>query len=204
MITLEVKLTEHPIPHGGDLVLITADGRTLPDDIREFLRWQIPHDVYCIGRSYLEYPGPIDHWGDVDCEASYSWAENLEAEPKNGRVLRHTLSDKKQRGFDVSWDIVGDIPWDTSDIMWHGSTALFAVLTCLEMGYEKIIMAGTPLDSKGHWYYPPENLGPRWTGETYQAWFEFAETERAKQVRSMSGYTKTLLGMPSKEWIRSA
>jgi hypothetical protein len=81
-----------------------------------------------------------------------------------------------------------------ADVMWHGSSALFSVLIGLEMGYTRIYLAGCPLDSKGHWYFPDEDYGPRWTMETYQAWLDFMDTPEAQRVRSLSGYTAKMLG----------
>jgi hypothetical protein len=141
----------------------------------------------------------------VDADCSVHWANNLPLVGPNKTVpIRHTLGDCK--GFDIDWDIDGEIPWDVSEIMWHGSTALFCVLTAFPMGYKKIVLAGVPLDSKGHWYWDektqPQYPDPPWSYQTYQAWFEFAETPEAQQVRSMSGYTKTLLGKPTRKWLK--
>jgi hypothetical protein len=179
-------LTKHPV------LLITGDGKTLPDDLEQFLDWNIAHDVMSIGRSHKQYPLPIEHYADVDADAGKWVVENLvKNNPKVGDPIKHTLGDVAW--FDVCWEMEQDlVPSD--EILWHGSTALFGVLIGLEMGYEQIILAGCPMDSKGHWYYPEEKYGPKWTFESYQSWFEFAEHPESKKVCSLSGYTKTLLG----------
>ena len=178
--------------------LITGDGRTLRADLDEFLGWDVPHDTMTIGRSYQIVPGQVLHWANVDGTHSKSWAESL-PRINNGRLpLRHTLGD--MLGYDIDWDIE-DCPWDVNDIMWHGSSSLFGTYICMALGYEKVVLAGCPLDSKGHWYWGPEIGGPQWTGECYQAWLEFASSHEGHKVRSLSGYTAQMVGKAEKSWI---
>jgi len=187
-----------PIRVKNPLVLITADGRTLKEDLEKFLSFGMTHDVYCIARSYQAYPGKMDHWANVDGDSAVWWAENLPSGKIHGETLRHTLGECK--GFDIDWDIIGE-PWNPDEIMWHGSTALFAVYSSLAMGYKRIVLAGAPMDSRGHWYDPADIKGPRWSPESYPAWLDFAKTPEAEKVKSLSGYTQQILGMPTKEWL---
>lgn len=187
------------VPRNHDLLLITGDGKPLPVDLKRFLEFNIPHDVMCIGRSIGLYPWEVTHYADVDADAGKWVVENLfKVHPRAGTPITHTLGDVAW--FDVGWEIE-DCPISSDEILWHGSTALFSVLIGLAMGYRRIVLAGAPMDSKGHWYFPEEKKGPRWTMESYQAWFEFAGSERASKVSSMSGYTGLLLGNPCKHFF---
>ena len=159
--------------------------------------YKIPFDAYSVGRS-IDLLDRCQHWGNVDSDEAVYWAGQLpNIGPRGEKPLRHTLG--STRNFDVDWDIDGEIPWDTDEIMWHGSTALFAIFTCFAMNYKKIALAGCPMDAKGHWYWKEGNQA--WTGHSYIAWFEFAATPLAKRVRSFSGYTAQLLGKPNKKWL---
>jgi hypothetical protein len=182
-----------PVPRKTNrALLITGDGKTYPDDLKCFLRYRTCHDAMCIGRSIQLYPFKVEHYADVDADAGKWVLENImNNHPDKGNPITHTLGDVEW--VDAGWDLEAS-PWPSEEVMWHGSTALFAVLIGIAMGYPRIVLAGCPLDSKGHWYFPDETYGPKWTGETYQAWFEFAETPEAGRVKSMSGYTKQLLG----------
>lgn len=186
---------EHPV------LLVTGDGRSLLDDLNRFGSWGIEHDVMAIGRSMTAYPGRVLHWANVDGADSVWWAEHLPLKNDGKFPIRHTLGDC--RGYDVDWDIVDEVKWNREEVLWHGSTALFAVYTALAMGYQNIILAGCPLDSKGHWFYgdSPENTGPVWTGYSYQAWLEFAKDPEASRVRSLSGYTAQIIGLAERSWI---
>jgi len=191
-VSEEVTCIRGKYPKESDVLLITADGKTLPDDLDLFLTKGIVHDVMCIGRSIRLYPGHVHHYVDVDADAGKWVADNLEKNhPARGPIFKHTLGDVPW--FDGAWEIT-NCPINSEDILWHGSSAYFGALIGLAMGYENIVLAGCPMDSKGHWYNPDETWGPRWTMETYQVWFEFAATPESKRVKSLSGYTKQLLG----------
>ena len=181
-----------PVRREG-VVLITGDGRSLPGDVEKFLSWRIPHDVMAIGRSVGFYPGDVLHWANVDGEPCIWWAEHLPKKNRGEFPIRHTLGEC--RGFDVDWEIIDEIElWSPDEQSWHGSTSLFAVYACLALGYQKIVLAGCPLDCKGHWFFPETEQGPVWRASDYQAWLEFSRDPQANKVKSLSGYTAMMIG----------
>jgi hypothetical protein len=180
------------------VALITGDGRSLHSDMGKFFAWRVPHDVVSIGRSIKEYPGRVLHWANVDGADSKWWADNLPKRNNGDFPIRHSMGDLPW--YDVDWEAKDEIVFTKEDSSWHGSSALFAVYVALALGYEKIILAGCPLDGRGHWWHGPEHSGPRWTGETYQAWLEFSLTPEAEKVRSLSGYTAVIVGNAFKEF----
>jgi hypothetical protein len=187
--------THRTITRNHDTILILGDGQSMPADLKKFLQWNIPHDVGALGRAVREYPGTVDHWFNADGDLSIAWARDLPAE-----TIKHTMGEVD--AFDTDWDLEqpdyhnGTITNEGPGSRMHGSSALFATLACIEMGYQKIILAGCPLDTEGHYYFPQnkETLGPIWLGYDYMAWLDFAEQPEAKRVASMSGYTAKILG----------
>jgi len=185
-----------------DTILIIGDGQSMPADLKKFLSWDIPHDAGALGRAVREYPGVVDHWFNADGETAIHWAKNLAPE-----TIRHTLGEVD--GFDVDWDLEQD-DYHYQEITneagrMHGSSALFATLASLKMGYSHVVLAGCPLDAEGHYYFEPskETLGPIWLGFDYMAWLDFARMPEAARVRSMSGYTAKILEHPTKEWTNA-
>ena len=89
------------------------------------------------------------------------------------------------------------VGWNTP---MHGTSGLNAVYVGALMGYQRIILAGIPLDDSGHVYDPPwvgtkftREVPPRGDGKIPRYW------DHAKElgmVTSMSGRTKDLLGEP--------
>jgi hypothetical protein len=184
-------------------LLILGDGRTMPDDLKEFLSWEVSHDAGAIGRCIKEYPGHVHHWFNADGDSAIHWAKNL---PNGDGTLKHTLGEVD--GFDVDWEITqNDYHYaeQTGEmaVRTHGSSALFSAMAALEMGYTKIVLAGCPLDTNGHWYFEPspETLGPIWLGYDFMAWLDFAQLDISKSVRSMSGYTAKIMGTATEEWL---
>lgn len=194
----KLKLTKEskPIQREHDVLLIAGDGKKLREDLHGFYGFDVAHDTLCIGRSIQVVDSDILHYADIDADEGKWVVENLHKtypDKINGKLIKHTLGEVDW--FDIGWNAVNEyIPSETN--MWHGSTSFFAVLIALEMGYKRIVLAGCPMDAKGHWYFENQTYGPKWDAETYQVWFEFAAEEYSRKVRSMSGYTKTLLGKP--------
>ncbi len=190
--------------HNHPVCLITGDGRSLPDDVREFESWEIPHDLYCVNRSMLFFERQIQHWAAIDIEESVWFAENVndKIEPEK-RILRHTLGEKTF-AYDIYWQM--DESYDQIQrTLLVGSTGYFAVLTALNMGYEKIVIAGIPLDFGSHWYDNEDADGIQWGGYTYANWMDFKmKHPKADMVRSMGGYSAFIIGEATKEWANGS
>jgi len=188
------------------VILILGDGQSMPDDLDTFLEWGVEHDAGALGRGVREYPsvtmGMVHHWFNADGELSIAWAKQLPSE-----IIKHTMGDVA--GFDVDWELNqddynnGTITGEKPGSRMHGSSALFAVLASLAMGYEKVVLAGCPLDTEGHYYFAQskETLGPIWLGYDFMAWLDFKDQVESVQVRSMGGYTSKIIGKATKEWL---
>lgn len=192
------KLRGHPV------VFITGDGRCLPDDVAEFESWGIPHDLYCVNRSMLFFQRQVDHWAAIDIEESVWFSENVTklVEPER-RITRHTIG-HGSFAYDVYWEM--DIEYDNEFVrrVLVGNTGYFAILTCVAMGYEKIIIGGMPLNMDSCWYEPEDAEGPNWMGWTFVQWMDFKmQSPHADKVRSMQGYTEFILGKADKEWVNA-
>ena len=201
-----MKLTLHsgnPKRH-SDRIVILGDGRSMPEDYGLVSGWRVEHDLGAIGRSIRATDGLAQHWFNLDGETAIAWGKQLKETSNNG-LLTHTVGPVD--GFDVDWD-VQQPDYNYERIThergrFHGSSALFATLAAIEMGYRRIVLAGCPLDTEGHWYFEPmdaDTLGPLWLGIDYMAWLDFAKLETAKRVRSMSGYTADIIGKATREW----
>lgn len=167
----------------SDACLIMGDGRSLPQDL--MMVSPSLFDVFTIGRSINYGDFKKHHWVNVDGADSKWWAEHLPA-----GIIKHSLGDFPW--YDVDWDVIEEEK-KTNDTVWHGSTSLFAVFIALAMGYKEIVLAGCPLDSKGHWWDGTNQPGPDWPGYSYQAWLDFARNPDSAKVRSLSGYTRQIL-----------
>lgn len=68
-----------------------------------------------------------------------------------------------------------------------GSSSLLGVLAAVKFGYQRIILAGCPLDVIPY--------------ITFQRGWEAHLDRYVGKVRSLSGWTRNFLGYPTKEWL---
>ena len=187
------------------IVFITGDGNTLQKEAKEFESWGIPHDLYAVNRSLLYHQRQVDHWAAIDIEESCWFAQNVTWAQQQGKAIkRHTIGECSI-AYDVYWQM--DYPWenDFQRRVFVGNSGYFAVLTAIHMGYEKIVLAGMPLNMEPHWYEQDTEPGPHWRGLTYTQWMDFKmKSPHADKVRSLGGYTAFILGTATKEWLNGS
>jgi hypothetical protein len=184
--------------------LITGDGSNLPDEVREFSSWNVPHDVYCVNRSMLFFERQVTHWCAIDVEESV-WFANFvtDAIEPDKKIIRHTIGEGSF-AFDVYWQMDIAFENDFQRRVLTGNSGYFAILTAIQMGYEQIVLAGIPLDMSPCWYESAEDEGPNWNGWTYTQWMDFKiKIAEADRVRSLGGYTEFILGKATKDWLKA-
>lgn len=100
----------------------------------------------------------------------------------------------KGRGYEPDW-----IPhwWK-----WHeensGSSGLFAVGVAFSLGCEKVLLAGVPMDKQRHW----NGTEPWADRDRFAAAWSAVKLRLEGKVRSLSGWTRELLGGPDEQWWR--
>jgi hypothetical protein len=84
-----------------------------------------------------------------------------------------------------------------------GSSGLFAVLIALELGFDKLILCGMPVDGEKR----ITSDGEVEVGETpyqhYRKGWILRQGILSEHVRSMSGWTRETFGAPTAEWLNS-
>lgn len=75
-----------------------------------------------------------------------------------------------------------------------GSSAMLGCLAGLQLGYDKIVLCGCPLNG---------NNGKGFNYETFRQGFEYEGNRKQimGKVKSMSGWTAEYLGSPTEEWL---
>lgn len=73
-----------------------------------------------------------------------------------------------------------------------GSSSLLGALAGISLGYKKIILCGCPLTGNAPEGNPYEAFRPGWTEK---------QADLEGLVKSMSGFTRALLGEPTGEWL---
>jgi len=122
----------------------------------------------------------------IDFLATYHERDILLYQPK--RRLKKLNTDYKVIHHEKRENVDIIIPYKPPS----GSSALLGSLASIKLGYDKIVLCGCPLEGKNE---KKSSYSIFWKG--WKANFE----EVKDKVRSMSGWTKELLGEPTGQWI---
>jgi hypothetical protein len=159
------------------ILLIIGSAEEAKEDITRFNTFGIKYDRMMIG---------IDAYGLKELSAkyfaSYHPDDLVKLQVRPFIVISH-------RQFRDMVDIIKPI-----DLLKEksGSSAMLGVLVGIDEGYDKIVLCGCPMIGKNKNDYSYSNFHKGW----YQNYNHIKD-----KVRSMSGWTKELLGMPDMEWL---
>jgi hypothetical protein len=178
-----------------DVCLVVCTGRSVWDDVKAS-NWDKGSgmDIMCVKDSFLYFPGNVMHAVSEHPNQLSQMNQLRQFRPKmkkfrTAKPLFHTA--KGGDRFVHAWGFPEP-----------GCSGLMGVIVALLLGYPRIILAGCPLDSEGHFYDPPwyksTNLersfnqtseGPRW-------WNKYNKMMFDNKVRAMSGRLRDYLGGP--------
>ena len=191
--------------YAGKSLMIIGCGRNVWEDLTHYPRYQYgpmqkPYDpmvyhafdVMAINEIGMYLPH-VDHWVSMHDD-----------------VLRHLSEIRKQLGLAETM-LHSNTPLrpDThcaccgGMVYWHlaaalGCSGLLAVHIAVLLGYEAILLAGIPADNHGNFYHPATMGGTHGVVRAKERWE--AAIRRvpaiAQRVRSLSGWTRELLGAP--------
>jgi len=132
------------------------------------------------------WSGPLDHWVSLHPEKLNGW---LRARREKGYPDGFTTwSHKKQAGCNV----------DRATDDWKGSSGLFAVKVARELGYERIVLCGVPLNAEGAHFFDAK---PWKAFQGFRNGWLNHRAEIAPYVRSVSGWTREILGAPDESFL---
>lgn len=174
--------------------LVIGAARTVYDDLQALAGFIAAKDPVTIGVNdggWL-YPARLDHWCTLHWEKMTEWRAK-----RPGDYTTWTRDSRKVAMYPPPPDQL--LPhWGT------GSSGLYGVAVATELGAERIILAGVPMQSSayaegaGTWgdVWPQSEVDLHRNG-----WDYWHERGRLANVRSMSGWTRDLLGAPPIWWL---
>ena len=173
--------------------VVIASAACWKDDLETFTRaYRSPFDVIAVNDAGWLYEGVVDHWATLHPELFPEWLENR---PDRDGVQFWTAPDRTRRFPLLDYNTIAH--WGT------GSSSLFAVTVALYMGYDRIVLCGVPMESQPHADGASTWEGEPWPDREVQIHREGWRYHRDKlgAVRSMSGWTRDLLGAPSDAFL---
>lgn len=173
------------------VALVLGDAACVYEDAEAALGMFTPAAVFATNNIGIYWPH-VDHWCTLHVGPCHDWIGIVAAMNKrvaDGRNRPKTWAHQEKAGVDHK----------TRD--WSGSSGLLAVKVALEHGFDRIVVAGVPLTScDAHFYSKHKSWDA--AGHFQRGWRRNLNAI-APCVRSMSGWTKDLLGAPTEEWLNS-
>jgi hypothetical protein len=144
-----------------------------------------------VGTLYLE---PITAWCSIHGNDLVKWMRLREERGGNGDYAAYgNFSDKQEDG--------GAIRWNRPNA--GGSSGLHGVELALEIGYERVLLCGMPLEGQERVRsldgIAVEGVCPY---KSYHDGWQRLLPKLDGCVKSMSGWTQKLLGKPTKGWAK--
>jgi len=141
--------------------------------------------VMAIGMS-CKYEGNVDYFATYHTKDLPVYRKKREQADLNTDYKIITHDDKVKDRIDTPQII---IPYKPPS----GSSALLGTFAAIKLGYEKIILCGCPLEGVNAKKSSYQQFRKGWIHHTKDV---------IKYTRSMSGWTKELLGSPDAEWFK--
>lgn len=172
--------------------VVMGCGRCVWDDLARFDPDREKADVIAINNMILHWQRRVHHGVSLHSE-----------EPNLWRALRPFYQCETSHVVTHSWKN-HEKPWPYSecDYTWDlelskgGSSGLLAVMIGLALGYDRIILAGVPMDGSGHFYDPQDVITRQFTGSNIKLEWHWATKYFQGRVKSLSGQTREWLGEP--------
>lgn len=172
--------------HGN--LIILGGARCVWSDFQKLKDTGYAAQVMAVNDVGMYFDQSLDHWVSMHANFLSLWAQLRKGHSLMGHeCLTHTR--EPYPGIRVAWDLQ---PYGFE-------SGLFAAQVGLCLGYEQIVLCGVPQDGSGHFYDPPWMPGGEHSdGNGLKAFRHIVEQtpELRRSVRSMSGWTKELLGEP--------
>lgn len=157
-------------------------------------------DLICVNEAYRVIQR-MDVWATLHPEKLRAWTEDAKFIGRDLRKTIYVVPDLDQQDrvtvmkgqeYEASW-LTTSWDWGGGN---SGSSGLFAVGVAFSLGYERLILAGVPMDIRGHW-----NNAQPWTDRDrfVTAWCA-AKHMLEGRVRSLSGWSREFLGGPDLQW----
>jgi hypothetical protein len=149
----------------------------------------VAYHVGAVNDAGKDYTGHLTLWCSLHPEKIAGWQR------ERARLKLNTTY------WTVCHKYRANVPIDlATNELWSGSSGLFLCqVAIVTFGYRKVICCGIPMDQCGHYF----DSDPWRAAEKYRrGWNEAKDQpEMTGRVRSMSGWTSSVLGTPDIGWL---
>lgn len=169
------------------VALVLGGALCLADDRAAALALFTPDIIIATNSAGMVEDGPVPHFVSMHPELFPKWlAERRAAGRPEPETLWCPIGRPVPRPL-----VCRTVP------SWGGSSGLLAVIVAFEVGYDRVVVAGCPLDQSPHF----DDRRPWRDGPRYREAWTRRRLDLKDRVRSMSGWTREFVGPPTPEWL---
>ncbi len=169
------------------LALVLGCGENVWSDAACLLEMCTPDAYIAVKDMMIKWPGRVDLGVTLHPDRTPGYLKERKA---LGRNIDFEVWAHKQPHARTG-------PHSTTDD-WQGSSGLLAVKVAIEHGFDGIVLAGVPMDP----VYGHVARHKQWiSAQIFQRGWKVHLALFKSKTRSMSGWTKDLLGEPSPSWL---
>jgi len=166
--------------------------------------------VYCVKMAGIFWPEAFEVWATLHPEAMDDYEKQRIAKgfPAGYEIvapLQGELGDHKDKG-----NVARRVSYRWPGMTGSASSGIYGAKVALEDGY-RVVLAGVPMLKEGG-HFMPQSLTVRTKRPRGNIWLERGSFDsgmviampllkKTNVVRSMSGYTREILGEPTPEWL---
>lgn len=176
---------------GSRVGLVLGGAISLRDDFKQANKLCFNPVIIAVNDAGADYKGDLHHWASMHPFMLEKLAARREEEGRpeaeNYWAPRHISVPEGKKFRRVS--------------SWGGSSGLLGVTIAFDLKIEKVILCGVPLSREGAHYFTPKR--PWNDAIQYKAAWQRNLHLMKDRVRSFSGWTESLLGAPTREWVNA-
>lgn len=154
--------------------------------------------VYCVKAAGVHWPAAFQVWVTLHPE----YMDNYEDQRRrlglpNGYQIVAPLKTELGTHGGAGRNIARRVSYRWPGMTGSASSGIYGAKVALDDGYDRVVLAGIPMTRGDHF-----ERGQPWLQlGSFMPGFEIALPHLRGHVRSMSGYTAEVLGVPNVEWL---
>jgi hypothetical protein len=166
------------------LALVVGSAQCVWQDTAALLAMATPDIVIAVNDMIHLWPGPIEHAASLHPDKLNGW---LAARAAKGLTMPRMV-----------WSHRRCAPVTNVASEWRGSSGLLGIKVAIyEQGFAGAVAVGMPMNHDPH--VNEQNPWP--SGHAFRDGWTLQRAKLKPRVRSMSGWTRELLGAPTPEWL---
>lgn len=186
------------------IALVIGGAECVSEDLPEALSLFRPDAYYAVNEIGIHVE-QLDVWCTLHPEFMWKWKERRAAHGFHdkyvtfGPLLQQTAT--RHAKVNVLGVVDQRMNFRWPEMTASGSSGLFAVRVAMEYGkYDGVVLAGVPMTAQGNHFLRPSEAWKHY--DSFLPAWQNALPRIRDRVRSLSGWTRKVLGSPTAEWLR--